>query len=65
MYYSSHPQPVTTGILRVIIPDGWLVITANGPIIVPDPEHSWEITNMLPAGVCGLLAEPSQEGSND
>lgn len=57
MYYSSHPQQVNTGILRVIIPDGWLVITADGPIIVPDPSHSWQTTNLLPAGTCGEMME--------
>ena len=61
MYYSSHPQPVNTGILRVIIPDGWLVLTNDGPIIVPDPEHSWQTTNLLPAGTAQerVEAEPA------
>ncbi len=63
MYYSSHPQQINPGILRVIIPDGWLVITADGPIIVPDPEHSWQTTNLLPAGTAReqVEAEPAAE----
>ena len=41
MYEGSHGDPV----VRMMVPGGWLVVTAGVPTFVPDLRHEWEVKN--------------------